>query len=116
MNNLSFIKRKQRVRTKLKKISYRSRLSIFKSRRHIYAQIIDDNTARTLVHVSTLDKKIRKLNKSNCNLESAREVGKLLLEKASGKSIECVVFDKGGHKYHGIIEVLANEARKGFKF
>ena len=69
--NQSFHKRKERVRIKLKKVSDRNRLSVFKSGQHIYAQIIDDVTARTLVSASTLDKEIRKFGKSNCHIENA---------------------------------------------
>jgi large subunit ribosomal protein L18 len=112
----SFQKRKERVRIKLKKVSNRNRLSVFKSGQHIYAQIIDDVTARTLVSASTVDKEIRKAGKSNCNIENAIKVGKLIGERAAEKAIKLVAFDKGGHKYHGIIKALAEEARKNLNF
>ena len=115
-NNLVFRKRRDRVRTKLRRISDRSRLSVFKSGRHIYAQIIDDSTSKTLVTASTLDKSIRKPVQSNCNVEFAVKVGKLLADRAEEKSIKLVAFDKGGHKYHGVIKALANEARKKLQF
>ena len=115
-SNQSFIKRRQRVRTKLKKVSDRNRLSVFKSGRHVYAQIIDDSTSRTLVAASTLDKEIRKQAKSNCNIEFAIKVGKLLADRAEKKSIKLVAFDKGGHKYHGVVKALADEARKKLQF
>lgn len=115
-SNLVFKKRRDRVRNKLKKISDRNRLSVFKSGRHIYAQIIDDSTAKTLVSASTLDRSIRKLQKSNCNIEFATRVGKLLAERALESSIKSVVFDKGGYKYHGVIKALADEARKKLQF
>lgn len=111
-----FNRRKERLRIKLRKISDRSRLSIFKSSRHIYAQIINDTTARTLVSASTLDKEIKKDKKSNCNIESAILVGKLLAERAARKGIKLVAFDKGGNKYHGVIKALADEARKELNF
>lgn len=114
--SLSFQRRKERVRTKLKNISDRNRLSVFKSGRHIYAQIIDDVTARTLVSASTLDEEIRKFGKSNCNIENAIKVGKLIGERASEMAIKLVAFDKGGHKYHGVIKALADEARKNLTF
>lgn len=114
--NLRFTKRKDRLRHKLRKVSNRARLSVFKSGRHIYAQIIDDSTSRTLVAASTLDKEIRKPAKSNCNINFAEKVGKLLADRASKKSIEAVAFDKGGHRYHGVIKALADEARKKLKF
>jgi large subunit ribosomal protein L18 len=115
-NNPVFRKRRDRVRTKLRKVSNRNRLSVFKSGRHIYAQIIDDSTSKTLVAASTLDKTIRKTAKSNCNIEFAVKVGKLLADRAEVKSIKLVAFDKGGHKYHGVIKALADEARKKLQF
>lgn len=115
-SNQSFLKRRQRVRTKLKKVSDRNRLSVFKSGRHVYAQIIDDSTSRTLVAASTLDKEIRKPGKSNCNIEFAIKVGKLLADRAEKQSIKLVAFDKGGHKYHGVVKALADEARKKLQF
>ena len=115
-NNPIFRKRRDRVRIKLRRISDRNRLSVFKSGRHIYAQIIDDSTSKTLVSASTLDKEIRKPAKSNCNLEFAVKVGKLLADRAEEKSIKLVAFDKGGHRYHGVIKALADEARKKLQF
>lgn len=115
-NNPVFRKRRDRVRTKLRRISDRNRLSVFKSGRHIYAQIIDDSTSKTLVAASTLDKSIRSSAKSNCNIEFAVKVGKLLADRAEEKSIKLVAFDKGGHKYHGVIKALADEARKKLQF
>ena len=115
-NNPVFRKRRDRVRIKLRKVSNRNRLSVFKSGRHIYAQIIDDSTFKTLVAASTLDKTIRKSAKSNCNIEFAVKVGKLLADRAEAKSIKLVAFDKGGHRYHGVIKALADEARKKLQF
>jgi large subunit ribosomal protein L18 len=115
-NNPVFRKRRDRVRIKLRKVSDRNRLSVFKSGRHIYAQIIDDSTSKTLVAASTLDKEIRKPAKSNCNVEFAVKVGKLLADRAEEKSIKLVAFDKGGHRYHGVIKALADEARKKLQF
>lgn len=115
-NSASFKKRSDRVRSKLKKVSTRNRLSVFKSGRHIYAQIIDDATSRTIISASTLDKSIRSLAKSNCSIKFAVKVGKLLAERAEEKAITLVAFDKGGHKYHGVIKALADEARKKLQF
>ena len=114
--NQAFNKRKNRVRSKLKKITNRNRLSVFKSNRHIHAQIIDDSTATTLVSASTLESSLRKIGKSNCNLESAIKVGALIAQRAVSKEIRDIVFDKGGNKYHGIIKALADEARKELNF
>ena len=115
-NSLRFKKRRDRVRVKLRKVSDRNRLSVFKSGRHIYAQIIDDVNSTTLVSASTLDKEIRKPAKSNCNVEFAVKVGKLLADRAAKKSITLVAFDKGGCKYHGVVKALADEARKKLQF
>ena len=115
-NSQSFRKRKDRVRIKLRKVSDRNRLSVFKSGRHIYAQIIDDSTSRTLASASSLDKEIRQTAKSNCNIESAIKVGKLIADRAAEKSITVVAFDKGGHRYHGVVKALADEARKKLQF
>ncbi len=112
----AFDKRRDRVRSKLRRITDRNRLSVFKSGRHIYAQIIDDSTSRTLVSASTLEKEIRKVGKSNCNVASAIAVGKLIAERAAAKEIKLVAFDKGGNKYHGVIKALADEARKELNF
>lgn len=109
-------RRKDRVRQKIKLVSTRNRLSVFKSGRHIYAQIIDDSASRTLVSASTLEKEFRKSNKSNCNMESAVKIGKVLGERASKMAIKDVVFDKGGKCYHGVIKALADEARKELNF
>lgn len=109
-------RRKQRVRSKIKLVSTRNRLSVFKSGRHIYAQIIDDASSRTLVSASTLEKEFRKDNKSNCNVNSAIKVGKTIGERAAKMAIKDVVFDKGGKRYHGVIKALAEEARKELNF
>lgn len=106
-----FLVRKRRLRTKILSISSRPRLSIFKSCKHIYAQIIDRDDARVLCSVSTLHKDIRKLNKSNCNIDSASKLGALLANKALESGLEHVVFDRGGHKYHGVVKAFADAAR-----
>lgn len=115
-NTSGFKRRSDRVRAKLRKVSTRNRLSVFKSGRHIYAQIIDDSKSRTIVSASTLDKTIRESAKSNCNIDLAVKVGKLLAQRAEEKLINLVAFDKGGHKYHGVIKALADEARKKLQF
>ena len=105
-----------RIRARVKGTDVKPRLSVFRSNKQIYAQIIDDSTSRTLVAASTLDKEIRKPAKSNCNIEFAVKVGKLLADRAEEKSIKLVAFDKGGHKYHGVVKALADEARKKLQF
>ena len=108
--------RKNRVRSKIAKITERPRLSIFKSGKHVYAQIIDDLNSMTLASASTLEKEIRSISKSNCNIASAAQVGELISKRASSIGIEQVVFDKSGYKYHGVIKSLADAARKNLEF
>jgi large subunit ribosomal protein L18 len=108
--------RKIKVRSKIAKTTNRLRLSVCKSGRHVYAQIIDDERSVTIAYASTLDEKIRKLKKSNCNIESATKVGELIGERAAQKGVSRVVFDRGGDKYHGVIKSVADGARKRLEF
>ncbi|MBU6170279.1 MAG: 50S ribosomal protein L18 [Verrucomicrobiota bacterium] len=114
---MSIIKRKsirqrihKRIRRKVSGTSERPRLAIHYSNQHIYAQVIDDTVGRTLVAASTLDKSIEK---ASSNVESAQKVGKLIAERAKGSNISNVVFDRGGHLYHGKVKALADAAREG---
>lgn len=113
---MRFQRKKDRIRAKLKKISDRNRLSVFRSNKHIYAQIIDDSKSETLVFVSSLDKEIKQENKSNCNKDFAVKVANLLIKKAKEKNIKEVAFDRGGRKYHGVIKTFADEVRKELVF
>ncbi|MDY0322591.1 MAG: 50S ribosomal protein L18 [Candidatus Carbobacillus sp.] len=108
-------KRHYRIRKKLFGNALRPRLSVYRSSKHIYAQIIDDTQGVTLVHASTLDKELREsLNEVGTgNKEAAARVGALLAERAKAKGIEKVVFDRGGYKYHGRVQALAEAAREG---
>lgn len=103
-------KRHQRVRKKVNGTSERPRLSVRRSSKHIYAQIIDDVKMITLASASTLDKEFS-LDKSD-NKEAAREVGKLIGKRATEKGIKDVVFDRSGYIYHGRIKELAEGARE----
>lgn len=103
----SKIKRKVRTRSKIKGISNRPRLSVFRSNKAIYAQLIDDDKGITLV--SAREKKLGKKTK----IERAQEVGKILAERALKKKIKTVVFDRGQYRYHGRVKALAESARKG---
>lgn len=115
--NLSRIKRHLRIRKKIKGTPERPRLAVFKSEKHIYAQIIDDTKGHTLVAASTLDKELRGKLVKTYNVEAAREVGKLIAQRALGLGIKKVVFDRGGFKYHGRIKALADAAREaGLEF
>ncbi|HRY29520.1 MAG TPA: 50S ribosomal protein L18 [Elusimicrobiota bacterium] len=91
----------------------RPRLSVYRSSKHIYAQVIDDVNGRTLVAASTLDTAIAKEKKSMATVEAAKAVGKLLAERAKEKTIQKVVFDRGGRTYHGRVKALADAAREG---
>jgi large subunit ribosomal protein L18 len=115
-SKLKFEIRKKRTRNSISRVSTRVRLSVFKSGRHLYAQIIDDTIASTLVSASTLDPAIRQNHKSNSNIRSATIVGEMIGRKASEAGITCVVFDKGGYKYHGVIKALADAARNTLEF
>jgi large subunit ribosomal protein L18 len=91
----------------------RARLSVFRSERHIYGQIIDDRAGRTLVAASSLEKPLREELKTGADRAAAKRVGLLLAERARAAGIERVVFDRGGYRYHGRIAALAEGAREG---
>ncbi len=99
-----------RVRGKISGTPARPRLNVFRSNANIYAQIIDDVTGTTLVSASSLDKEF---NGYGGNKEAAREVGKMIAERAKAKGIDAVVFDRGGYVYHGRVAELAEGAREG---
>ena len=104
------LKRKNRTRFKLKKISSRKRLSVFRSNNHLYAQIINDEQGTTLACASTLEKFFQnKKNKSKKEL--AEDLGKEIAKRSIKNGIKKVAFDKGKYKYHGIIKILAEAAR-----
>jgi len=99
-----------RIRRKVSGTAGRPRLAVHYSNQHIYAQVIDDAAGRTLVSASTLDKSFEK---ASSNVASARGVGLLIAERAKESNITVVVFDRGGHLYHGKIKALADAAREG---
>ena len=103
-------KRTKRIRTKLKKVSTRSRLSVFRSNNHIYAQVIDDSKGITLASASTLEKELVKGLGERKKL--AATIGKAIAKRLIEKGIKDVAFDKGGYKYHGLIKILADSARE----
>ena len=103
------IKRHARVRGKISGTPERPRLSVFRSEKNIYAQIIDDVAGNTLVAASSVEKDFG----PGSNKEAARKVGKLIAERALAKGIEEVVFDRGGYIYHGRVQELAEGAREG---
>jgi len=108
------IARKIKVRAKLKKFSNRLRLSVFRSNKYIYAQIIDDKKGETLVSASEKDIKAKsEKRKAKNKIETAFEIGQIIAQKALKKKIKQVYFDRGGYKYHGRVKALAKGAREG---
>ena len=103
--------RHQRVRKKVIGSKQRPRLAVFRSSKHIYAQVIDDKTSNTLVSASTLDAECKSLNSSKTEL--AKVIGDLIANRAIAKGIKTGVFDRGGFKYHGRVKSLAEAAREG---
>ena len=93
--------------------SGRARLSVFRSSKHIYAQLIDDVKGTTMAAASSLEKTMREGAKTGANIAAAKAVGKLIAERAKEKGIKDVVFDRGGYLYHGRIKALADAAREG---
>jgi len=106
-----------RVRTRVTGTAERPRLCVYRSLGHIYAQIIDDRSGRTLVSASSVDKESKKNLKGGGNIASAKAVGKVIAERAKGAGVVKVVFDRGGYKYHGRVKALADAAREaGLQF
>src|ERR1043166_7756432 len=107
-------RRKARVRRAVKAGARgRPRLSVFRSSKHIYAQIIDDLKGGTLVAASSMEKTLRDGGKTGANVDAAKAVGKLVAERAVGNGIKEVVFDRGRYLYHGRVKALADAAREG---
>ena len=104
------ISRKDRIRFKLKKISNRKRLSVFKSNHHLYVQIINDEEGITLASASTLEKTFRDKKFDN-KKKIAEEIGKEIAKRSLEKGIKAVSFDKGKYRFHGIIKIIAESAR-----
>jgi large subunit ribosomal protein L18 len=107
-----FERRRQRVRTSLRKrAGARARLSIHRSGRHIYAQVIDDSEGRTVASASTLEKDVR--GAAGATVSGAQDVGKRVAERAKAAGVTRVVFDRGGFLFHGRVKALADAAREG---
>ena len=107
-----FDRRRRRVRTALKaRSSGKPRLSVHRSGRHIYAQVIDDAAGKTLASASTLDKDLK--GKTGATKDSAAAVGKTVAERAKAAGVSSVVFDRGGFLFHGRVKALADAAREG---
>ncbi|GGJ00955.1 50S ribosomal protein L18 [Alicyclobacillus cellulosilyticus] len=110
-------RRHRRVRKRIFGTPERPRLNVFRSNKHIYAQVIDDTKGHTLVSASTLDKELRGQLESGSDIEAARKVGELVAKRALEKGVKAVVFDRGGYLYHGRVRALADAAREaGLEF
>jgi large subunit ribosomal protein L18 len=103
------LKRRRRVRAKVRGTAERPRVSVFRSNRGIFAQLIDDSTGRTLASVGWTESELRSLKP----LEQATKAGELLAQRAKAAGIETAVFDRGGYQYHGRVKALAEGAREG---
>jgi large subunit ribosomal protein L18 len=107
-------RRRERLRHQLKqKSGGRPRLSVFRSGRHIYAQVIDDAQHRTLAAASSLDKGLKAESKTGADKDAAAAVGRLVAERAIAAGVTAVVFDRGAYLYHGRVKALADAAREG---
>jgi len=111
-------RRTEKVRRAIKRAAgSRVRLSVFRSSKHIYAQVIDDTKGETVASASSIEKDLRGSLKTGADVAAAKAVGKLLAERAGAKGISDVVFDRGGYLYHGRVKALADAAREaGLKF
>ena len=109
-----FQRRQRRTRSAIARNAVgRLRLSVFRSSKHIYAQVIDDAAGRTVASASSMDESLRKSLKTGADTEAAKAVGKLLAERATAAGVKDVVFDRGGYMYHGRVKALADAAREG---
>ncbi|TAJ39621.1 MAG: 50S ribosomal protein L18 [Reyranella sp.] len=112
--NALFARRQRRTRYALRQAAGgRPRLSVFRSGKHIYAQVIDDRKGLTLAAASSLDKDVKGKLKTGADKGAAAEVGKLIAQRAVAAGVKEVVFDRGGYMYHGRVAALANAAREG---
>ena len=108
------LRRKGRVRGALRRAAGdRKRLSVFRSSKHIYAQVIDDEDGVTVVSASSMEEPAREGRKTGASVDVAKAVGKLLAQRAKEKGVENVIFDRGSYLYHGRIKALAEAAREG---
>lgn len=106
-----------RMRKKIVGTPERPRLCVHRSSRHIRVQVVDDLTGKTLVAASSLDKEVREIIKGGGNVAASKVVGKVVAQRALGKGLDKVVFDRGGYQYHGRVQALADAAREaGLKF
>jgi large subunit ribosomal protein L18 len=112
--NNKILRRKGRVRGALRRAAgERKRLSVFRSSKHIYAQVIDDEDGVTVASASTAEKSSREGLKTGATVDAAKAVGKLIAQRAQEKGVKDVIFDRGSYLYHGRIKALADAAREG---
>jgi large subunit ribosomal protein L18 len=105
--------RKARIRRRVRGSAARPRLAVFRSLNHIYAQLVDDDAARTVVAADSRSKEFREQHRVGGNVAAAKAVGELLARRARERGIERVIFDRGGYMYHGRVKALADAARSG---
>ena len=116
MSKLSYriMRRTGRVRGALRQAAGdRKRLSVYRSSKHIYAQVIDDDAGTTLAAASSIEKSTREGLKTGASVDAAKAVGKLIAQRAQEKGVKDVIFDRGGYLYHGRVKALAEAAREG---
>ena len=108
------LRRRERVRHKVLKHAYgKPRLSVFRSNKYIYAQVIDDIQGKTLAHASTCEKELRDKLKSTSDIKAAGAIGKMIAERAMKAGVKTIIFDRGAYLYHGRVKALAEAAREG---
>jgi len=105
--------RHQRLRQRLRGSAERPRLAVFRSLNHIYAQLLDDDTGRTMAAADSRSAEFRSQHRSGGNVAAAKAVGELLAQRAKERGVQSIVFDRGGYKYHGRVKALAEAARAG---
>jgi large subunit ribosomal protein L18 len=103
------LRRRRRVRAKIRGTAERPRLSVFRSNRGVFAQLVDDDAARTIAGVAWTEPELRSLSR----MEQAKRAGEVLAQRAKGAGVETCVFDRGGYRYHGRVKALAEGAREG---
>ncbi|MCK4520010.1 MAG: 50S ribosomal protein L18 [Candidatus Omnitrophica bacterium] len=113
MKQIGRERRHKSISRKVKGVESRPRLVVFRSKKHIYAQVIDDVFGKVMASVSTLSGEFKEKKIKSTNQEAAKEIGKMISEKAQKAGIKSVCFDRGGYKYHGRVKKLAQGAREG---
>ncbi len=106
-------KRKTRIRKKISGTARCPRLTVFRSVKHLYAQLIDDETGRTLAAAATVEKVVKSDLKNYANRAAAKKIGQIIAERAKEKNVTKVVFDRSGFKFHGVVKAIADSARAG---